>query len=206
MTWSGHGPNTLNYCFSLIPHVKLSKLLMSSTTLQEPTSEVFISNLLFASSRGDINSLSLHTNFNVSDYDGRTPLHLAASGGHLEAVSFLISRGALANARDRFGGSALDDAVRNGHETVSKLLIDSGADGPSSQFETDLINAAFINDVQVTSKLLKTGVDPNCSDYDGRSPLHLAASSRSFDVLKLLLEFGADPTVVDRFGGFILLI
>ncbi|KAJ1454509.1 kinase-like domain-containing protein, partial [Pelagophyceae sp. CCMP2097] len=46
--------------------------------------------------------------------DGRTALHLAAGEGHSEVVAALLERGADAVAQDRWGGSPLDDALRNG--------------------------------------------------------------------------------------------
>ena len=52
------------------------------------------------------------SDINVSDYDGRTALHLAASEGHAPAVRWLLLHGANAKALDRFGGSPLDDSYR----------------------------------------------------------------------------------------------
>ena len=50
--------------------------------------------------------------FNIPDYDGRTPLHLACSEGHLETVKYLLQNGASVHATDRFNHTPLDDAVR----------------------------------------------------------------------------------------------
>jgi ammonium transporter Rh len=62
---------------------------------------------------------------NCCDYDHRTPLHVAAAGGHLEAVVWLIDNYAQLK-RDAFGKTALDDAVRTkarvGSDALSEKL------------------------------------------------------------------------------------
>merc|ERR1712048_605731 len=49
---------------------------------------------------------------NLGDYDKRTPIHLAASEGHLHIVKFLVDDlGADHSPIDRWGCTPLDDAV-----------------------------------------------------------------------------------------------
>lgn len=54
-----------------------------------------------------------NTNLESSDYDGRTPLHLASSEGHTEILKELIKQGVKdVNPTDRWGNTPLDDAKR----------------------------------------------------------------------------------------------
>jgi glutaminase len=63
----------------------------------------------------------------VSDYDGRTALHLAACEGHLDAIRYLLQLGVDVNALDRWKRTALDDAVRAGHDNIVAILKEHGA-------------------------------------------------------------------------------
>ena len=67
----------------------------------------------------------------VGDYDRRTPLHLAAAEGNEVAVSFLLAAHADVLYRDRWGCTAIDDAIRGGHVNVAKLLVAAGAPPPT---------------------------------------------------------------------------
>jgi ammonium transporter Rh len=80
---------------------------------------------------------------NCCDYDHRTPLHVAAAGGKLEAVTWLIENGAKLR-RDAFGKTALDDAVRTkarvGSDALSEKLMElkkkqAAADGEDEDDE-----------------------------------------------------------------------
>jgi ankyrin repeat protein len=49
----------------------------------------------------------------------------------------------------------------------------------------------------IMCSLLTEATDINFQSFDGKSALHIAASGGHFDCLKLLLERGADPNLVD---------
>ena len=49
--------------------------------------------------------------------------------------------------------------------------------------------------------LIEDNVNVNCSDYDKRTALHLAAGEGKVETLQALLNAGADPNAEDRFGN-----
>ena len=71
----------------------------------------------------NIASLRLHVvcggvDVNCHDYDKRSPLHIAAAEGRVECVDILLSGGADANFKDRWGITPMEEAGKNGHAIV----------------------------------------------------------------------------------------
>ncbi|MDF1760425.1 MAG: glutaminase A [Coxiellaceae bacterium] len=82
--------------------------------------------LLSAASEGDLHEVVRIVASGVKvvgcDYDGRTPLHLAASNGCDDVLRYLLSKKVNPCPKDRWGGTPLDDAEREGHESSKKIL------------------------------------------------------------------------------------
>lgn len=89
-------------------------------------------NVIRLSSLGDLSALKTLRNsvdeLTVEDYDHRTPLHLAASNGHLQAVIYLVERVGVKNVNpvDRRFNTPFDDALREKHEEVAAFLHNVG--------------------------------------------------------------------------------
>jgi hypothetical protein len=63
-----------------------------------------------------------------------------------------------------------------------------------------LISAAAKGQSQSVKDLLTGGTNPNCIDYDSRSPLHLACAEGYVTIVEALLKAGATPDCKDRWG------
>ncbi|XP_062856773.1 glutaminase liver isoform, mitochondrial [Trichomycterus rosablanca] len=86
-----------------------------------------IMNILLAAYRGDTQSLRRYflsgADMNAVDYDGRAALHVAASEGNLEVIRFLLENtGAKCTLKDRWGNTALQEALRCGQGQAVQLL------------------------------------------------------------------------------------
>jgi len=165
--------------------------------------------LLLAAARGDIDMvrrlLSTDNKITVDfrDYDRRTALHVAASEGHLPMVKYLVEELKCTISRsDRWGGSPLDDAHRHRHAEIVQYLRSRGAIPGTTDMTVALITAAADGDLDEVQLLVEHGgVNVNAADYDLRTAVHLAAGNNQLSVLTYLLQAGADPNPLDRWGN-----
>ncbi|XP_019185177.1 PREDICTED: potassium channel SKOR-like isoform X2 [Ipomoea nil] len=138
---------------------------------------------------------------NNKDYDGRSPLHLAASTGYEAIALYLIQQGVDLNAPDNFGNTPLLEAIKNGHDRVASVLVKEGASLKIENAGSFLCEIVVRGDSDILRRLLSYGVDPNSKDYDHRTPLHVAASQGLYSMAKLLLGAGASVFSKDRWGN-----
>ncbi|KAJ7964451.1 Potassium channel SKOR [Quillaja saponaria] len=138
---------------------------------------------------------------NKTDYDGRSPLHLAASRGYEDVTLFLIQERVDINSKDNFGNTPLLEAIKNGHDRVASLLVKEGASLKLDNSGSFLCTAVARGDSDYLKRILSNGIDPNSKDYDYRTPLHIAASEGLYFMANLLLEAGASVFTKDRWGN-----
>lgn len=83
---------------------------------------------------GDYEGLTRLFNLGVlleaGDYDRRTPLHLAAAGGHTKIVKFLLDQKVNPSLKDRWGATPLNDAKS---EDIKALLTAHSAERGTEQ-------------------------------------------------------------------------
>lgn len=111
------------------------------------------------------------------------------------------------NLTDMHGSSALYEAVKNGHESTMSVLLNVGGAElcmPESRAASILCQAVFDGDILLLQRLIKAGIDVNSSDYDFRTPAHIASAEGNVSALRVLLQHGADITRSDRWQHTVL--
>src|SRR5262249_42909336 len=132
-----------------------------------------------------------------------SPLSAACARGNLEVVKLLLGRGADPNYRLK-GSCALSAALidkQPSQTKVVKILLEAGAD-PALVFHSNagvpvddvLMRAAGSASCAALKLLLSAGIEVNRQFAFGTA-LTSAASENRPDVVQLLLENGADPTI-----------
>ena len=165
-----------------------------------------LSPLLYAGRDGRLESARILVDAGAAleqtDANGITPLVMAITNNHIDLARFLVDRGANVNVIDWYGRTPLWAAVEARNMDVDNATFENGVD-----------RAPVLELIQV---LLKRGADPNSRtketppirrqmlrvtgslswvDFTGQTPFLTAALSGDVTVMRLLLEYGADPHI-----------
>ena len=135
------------------------------------------------------------------DPDGATTLIWAASeNAPPEFIQLLIQRGVSVNAIAKPNNSdpltALSIAVSRGNPSLTKLLLEQGADPNLPREFPPLLNAVISGDKNILKALLEAGSDVNARGARDRfNPLVEALARGRFDLAEALLAEGADASI-----------
>ncbi|XP_014503345.1 potassium channel AKT1 [Vigna radiata var. radiata] len=160
--------------------------------------------LLFAASRGDdimLNQLlKKGSDPNEPDKNGKTALHIAACKGNDHCVLVLVEHGANPNIKDLEGNSPLWEAIKGGHESVMKILLENGAEITSD----DVVEFARLgietNNLEIVKEIIERKGEVRESDSKLTTLLHAAVCEGNTEIVKYLIELGADIDRQDDVG------
>jgi hypothetical protein len=177
-----------------------------------PPEKAQYTGLLAAAGRGDAAEIerlvARGAKVDVRDGYGRTPLHVAAYGGHADAIRGLVKAGANPNAleHDRYDIVTIA-AVADDLPTLKlALALGASAKNVTSRYDgTALIAAAHLGHDQVVAELIKAGAPLDHVNNLGWTALIESivlgnGGRRHTATLEALVRAGANVNLADRNG------
>jgi hypothetical protein len=143
---------------------------------------------------------------NQKDKIGNTPLLEAMSGGHEKLVLRLLELGADVHAKTQFGYNVFSFIRHNTSLELVKRFLDLKVDTDSKSYQGNVLNMVLqFRRHDLSTLLIDHGAPFNTADMQGNLPQHLAYQCGYFDLVKKLLDKGADVNAGRIYDGQTLL-
>ncbi|XP_063048102.1 fibronectin type 3 and ankyrin repeat domains protein 1-like [Engraulis encrasicolus] len=197
----------LHQAVNMNDEVELKRILQAGSVDVNGCDKLGFTPLMVAAQKGYtrlVRMLVAHgANVHIKNSSGKDSLMLACYAGHVEVVRCLCVLVGGWGVRDGGGCSALHYAADGGNVPLIKYIIQQGAqvDVCDSSMWTPLMRVCAVSgNAAVASLLISAGADVNARDKDGKTPLMVAVLNNHVELVKLLLENGADYHVKNEFG------
>lgn len=134
---------------------------------------------------------------NIRDERGNSVLHVSIRKGNENIVALLLNKGANIEMTQARGLTALQVACNRNLIKIAVVLVEHGADinvKCRSRQNTPLMHCIKKGYIELAEILLKYG-NNNARNKFGRTALHFSVIANNERTTKMLLEYGANPTI-----------
>jgi ankyrin repeat protein len=135
---------------------------------------------------------------------GNCAILFAAGNNYQDIVEYLLEQNVEIDVIDSEKMPLLHICIYHNHNKILNLILYKNRktiDKYYRDFDTALLFATGSNKFNSVFVLLKYGANPNLNDYLNHSPLYWAVFYQNYEMVEMLIDYGADIHSRYRIGG-----